>query len=768
MAKVDQILSEGNFVFGRINRIKSKLLLDTGASRSCVSALFLKHLKMEARPLATGDIRKLFTANHSSIKILGTVDLDVNIQGLTIPFTFNVLDKLAYNIILGIDFLSHTKAKIDLENNIASFYDIVASPLEPKSKLNFLRTKMSVILKPNTEVLIPVSINKSYKLKRSLIEPVNSFAKSDLLVARTLIEPQRHMTNCRILNITTKPKFVTKGTIVATISSAAIISEPTLKKNTLPPDDTNLAEKMEILTNLGVPKLSNPELSETEKAIFIELLYKNRDLFAVRFDELPGTNVDIKHEIRLIDNTPIRQRPYRHSPKDNEIIEKQIKEMIAGNIIEKSTSQYASPVLLVAKGGTTEKRLVIDYRKINELTIPVHFPLPILPEILDKLADKQPVLYSQLDLRHGYYQQKMADDSKQYTAFITGSGIYQFNRCAQGLRNSPSFFGRLLHHITSEHHAYLQCYLDDILIYSKSVADHVTQIEAVFKTFREANLRLHPKKCNWAQNNVTFLGHQISKEGIRLDKRKTKILEEFPPPKNVKQLKSFLGLSSWMRGFIRNYSKRTFRLRELLKKESKWCWDDSHVSEFNDIRTALISEPVLMLPRLDDEFHLFTDASTQGIGYILAQTDIVSGKLRPISYGGRALRVNEVNYCISELELLAIITAFREYNCYFAQNKIQIHTDHCALAYVKSLRHGNNGRLLRWSLFLSTFDYTIRYRPGKLNQGPDCLSRIEFDKEETVDDDDEGFLNCLQDCHRPVVGLKLYCGFVKSRPNLAS
>jgi hypothetical protein len=742
---VDEAISNGNFVFGNINHIKSRLLLDTGASKSCISLSFLKRLKLEAKPLNTGDIRRLFTANQTSIEIVGTIDLDVRIQGLLIPFTFNVLNKLAYNAILGIDFLTQTKTKIDLENNVVTFYDIVTSPLEPKTKLNYLRTNLSVIVQPKSEILLPVSINKSYKLKTSMIEPINSFKlKSDLLVARTVIDPQRHSTNCRLLNMTSKKQYVKKGTIIASLCSAQVCSESKLTQKPVSPDNTTLDHKIEVLENLGIPKINNPDLSEDDKTQFIELLYNNRDLFAEKFEDIPGTNVDIKHEIKLTDYTPVRQRPYRHSPRDNEIIEKQVKGMLAGGIIERSRSQYASPCLLVAKGGSSEKRLVIDYRKINELTVPVHFPLPTLPEILDKLADKQPVIFSNFDLRHAYYQSCMAEDSKQYTAFITSSGVYQFNRCAQGLRNSPSFFGHLIYHITVSHQHYLQSYLDDLILYSSSVQNHIEHIQAVLNTFRETNLRLHPKKCFWAQNSVTFLGHCISKDGIRLDRRKTKILENFPPPKNQKQLKSFLGLSSWMRTFINSYSKRTFRLRELLKKDSTWQWDKAHESQFNDIRTALISDPVLMLPRLNDEFHLFTDASTQGIGYILSQTDPSTGRLRPIAYGGRGLRSNEANFCISELELLSIITAFREYNCYFAQNKVNIHTDHCALSYIKNLKHGNNARLLRWSLFLSTFNYTIKYRPGKAMQGPDCLSRLEFEDNTEPADEDE-LLMCLHD-----------------------
>jgi hypothetical protein len=271
---------DGNFVFITANFQKVRALVDTGASRSCISSSLVQKLKLKYNPIKTGDARVLFSVDNSAIKTEGTVDIDLKIQGLVIPFEFTVMRNVTCGLIIGLDLLNACQAKIDLEDKTVTFCDLVALPLETTRQQNFLKLTNALVLPPRSESLIPVTIPRNYVLKTSIVEPVPSLKKKSLLLAKTLILPDRHVTACSVLNLTNQAKFIRKGTVIATISGATPEVESKLSKDPERENDRNdqtILEKIEILNQKGV-EITNPELSEEEKHKFYELLYDNRDL----------------------------------------------------------------------------------------------------------------------------------------------------------------------------------------------------------------------------------------------------------------------------------------------------------------------------------------------------------------------------------------------------------------------------------------------------------------------------------------------------------
>ena len=410
--------------------------------------------------------------------------------------------------------------------------------------------------------------------------------------------------------------------------------------------------------------------------------------------------------------------------------------MLKMGIITESDSPWSAPVLLVKKANG-EQRFCVDYRKLNSITTNVFQNLITMDEILDCMSENQPKIFSSLDMRQGYYQVPMDPASRAKTAFSTPDGQhFEFTRMPFGLKNAPfsfiqmtsSIFKRILF-------KYCLAYLDDVLVFSSTLTDHIAHLDEVFKRLRAANLRLHPKKCKFALPEIRYLGHTLSKDGVSVDQSKVTAVKDYPRPTNLKTVRGFLGLSGYFRRFIKNYAKIANPIHQLLKKSIKFEWTDDCEKAFQTLKTALITAPVLQFPDLNKEFTLVTDASKTAIGYFLTQNDD-NGLAHPIAYAGRAIRKNEANWSVGELELLAILQGCRHFHVYLANRPFKVLCDHISLKYIDSLRL-ETGRLGRWALYLMNYNFTISHYAGNKNQCADALSRREYPPEPPKDIEEE-------------------------------
>ena len=466
----------------------------------------------------------------------------------------------------------------------------------------------------------------------------------------------------------------------------------------------------------------NPQLSEEDQKTLSSFLYSHLDNFAVDNTQLTQTQLT-EHKINTEENTPISRHPYRTSYKERMIIKSQIQEMLANGIISESFSPWASPVVLVGKPDGTF-RFCVDYRNLNSITKRDFYPLPRIDDILDQLGGNK--YFTTLDLISGYWQIGIAEKDREKTAFITQDGLYEFNRMPFGLKCAPATFQRVmdkvLYGLKGNH---CMVYLDDIVIYSKTITEHVQKLGKVFNALRSANLKLKVKKCIFAEEEIKFLGFLINETGFQPDPSKIDSVVNFKRPIKSRDVKSFLGLCSYYRRFIENFSDLTRPIRALIKDDAVFLWSKDCEENFELIKQKLTTAPILVHYQQDQELLVHTDASGYGLGVILSH--LIDGKERVICYGSRVLTPAEEKYSISDKECLGIIFAVTKYRPYLYGRQFTIITDHHALCYLMNISDPS-GRLCRWALRLMEFDFQIRFKNGRIHKNVDCLSRYPSDR----------------------------------------
>ena len=391
-------------------------------------------------------------------------------------------------------------------------------------------------------------------------------------------------------------------------------------------------------------------------------------LFAMNSLDLGRTDL-VKHHIQLNNYTPIKDRYRRIPPHQYEEVRKHLKEMLDIGAIRRSNSPWASPVVLVRKKDGS-LRFCIDLRKLNARTVKDAYSLPRIEDALDSLNGA--CIFTSLDLKSGYWQVELDEESIPLTAFTVGPlGFYECVRMPFGLTNAPATFQRLMESCLGELHLdWCIIYLDDIIIFSKNPDDHITRLEGVFEKLAKAGLKLKPSKCEFFHSSLKYLGHIVSKEGIATDPRKIEAFRNWPRPKTVTDVRSFTGFTNYYRKFIKGYAKIARPLHELTsgdnakRKNHKVDWNIRCNDSFEALKSICSECPVLAYADYTKPFVLHTDASTTGLRVVLYQKQ-EDGKERVIAYASRTLNKSERNYDAHKLEFLAlkwaIIDRFHEY-----------------------------------------------------------------------------------------------------------
>ena len=439
-------------------------------------------------------------------------------------------------------------------------------------------------------------------------------------------------------------------------------------------------------------------------------------------DDLPSglpPKRDVDHRIELVSGSDPPSRPtYRMSPAELNELKKQLDELLMKGFVQPSKSPYGAPVLFVKKkDGST--RMCVDYRALNKITKKNSYPLPRVDELLDRLNGAR--YFSKIDLRSGYHQVRIANEDVEKTAFRTRYGHYEFMVLPFGLTNAPATFMHLMQQVFKPYlDDFVIVFLDDILIYSKTETEHVDHVKKVLKKLREHKLYAKASKCEFFKQSIDFLGYVITKDGITMDAGKVKAITDWPQLKNVRDVRSFLGLAGYYRRFVEGFSKIASPLTELLKKEMPFVWSDEHVKAFETLKKAIVSAPILISPDPTKPYVVTTDASGFATGAMLQQ-DHGQG-LQPIAFMSHKMNKAERNYPVHEQELLAIVQALREWRHYLHGSPFEVVTDHNSLKYFMS-QPTLSARQARWSEKLQEFDMKIVHRPGKLNDAADALSR---------------------------------------------
>ena len=490
--------------------------------------------------------------------------------------------------------------------------------------------------------------------------------------------------------------------------------------------------------DLGGLDLSDEELQRVRM-----LLVKHKDVFSIDENDI-GYCDAVPHQIVTLDDRPVRVPHRRVHPNQWEEVKAHLQKWLKLGVLQESTSCYASPAVLVKKKDNS-LRLCIDYRQLNLKTIKEAFPLPRVDECLEALTGAK--YFSTLDLAHGYYQCAIDARDVPKTAFRVGnSGLYEFTRMPMGLCNAPATFSRLMDHVLgNENFHSLLIYLDDVLVFGKSVDEMLQRLDLVFSKLRAFGLKIKPQKCSLFRQEVKFLGHIVSAERVATDPDKIKAVEEWQEPKSESDLRSFLGLAGYYRRYVPSFAQIAKPLPQCISKATNSKkgtrrkkprdsqlfhekWNRDYSLAFQRLKEQLTSAPVLAYPDFLKPFIVETDASFQGLGAVLSQEHGV------IAYASRGLRLperNDANYSSMKLEILALKWAVTDkFRPYLLGSQFTVYTDNNPLSYIQTSKLGATE--LRWVAQLAQFDFSIKYRSGRTNASADALSRKTWHGEPVV------------------------------------
>jgi hypothetical protein len=403
--------------------------------------------------------------------------------------------------------------------------------------------------------------------------------------------------------------------------------------------------------------------------------------FATVFEdptELPPSR-ECDHTIPLIPGAqPISVKPYRYPPKLKDEIEKQVEEMLHQGVIQKSTSAFASPVLLVKKKDNTW-RFCVDYRYLNALTVKSKYPVPVFDQLMDELTHAK--WFSKLDLKAGYHQIRLQVGEEHKTAFQTHMGHFEFRVMAFGLTGAPNtFLGAMNETLKPILRKCVLVFFDDILVYSPSFEAHVLHLQTVLQLLKDHQWKVKMSKCEFAKNQVAYLGHVITAQGVATDPEKIKVIENWQTPTNAKELRSFLGLAGFYRKFVKNFGVISRPLFNLLKKYALFVWTQDHQTSFDLLKQALVSALVLALPDFTKQFCIYTDACQTGVGAVLMQNG------HPLAFLSRALGPKNQGLSTYEKEYMAILLAVTQWRSYLQFTEFIVYTDHRSLSQLNEQR----------------------------------------------------------------------------------
>uniref|UniRef100_A0A183CNF3 RNA-directed DNA polymerase n=1 Tax=Globodera pallida TaxID=36090 RepID=A0A183CNF3_GLOPA len=417
---------------------------------------------------------------------------------------------------------------------------------------------------------------------------------------------------------------------------------------------------------------------------------------------------------------------YSLTKEEDRILKAWIDENLEKGFIVPSTSEWASPVMFVKRhdidGKPQPPRLCMDYRYLNRWTRKNRYPLPRTDDLIERVKGAK--IFTKLDLKSGYNLVRVAEEDVHKTAFRTKYGLYETKVMPFGLTNAPATFQNMMDaEFRDIKGVYVEIYIDDILIFSKTTKEHPEHVKEVLRRLQRLGLYCSLKKCSFHVPKVDYLGLVISGEVVEMQEEKIAAIRKWPTPKNVTDVQTFLGFANFYRRFIRNYTHIARPLYDLTMKTKLWEWSTEAESAFQGLIREFIKAPILLQPDQDRGFIIECDASDKATGAVLSQYG-PDNKLHPVAFMSKSLSPAERNYDIFDKELLAIIKAFKEWRHLLEGTEIPVLlvTDHKNLEYFMTSKVLTK-RQNRWAVFLSEFNFQIKYRAGGLNGKADALSR---------------------------------------------
>ena len=408
-------------------------------------------------------------------------------------------------------------------------------------------------------------------------------------------------------------------------------------------------------------------------------------------------------------------------------IKRQIDKMLALNLIRPSQGVEKSQVVL-AKKPDGSWRFCIDYRELNLHTESMGWPIPNIPQMLQRIGLRKPKFFAVMDLTMGFFQAPLAEESRKYTTFTTWMGTYEWLRVAMGLKGAPSWFQQQLETkvLGGLIHTICELYIDDLIIYADTYEEYLANLEAVLLRFKQHNITVSPKKCQFLMNEIEYVGYVINTEGIRFSPEKKEKALNFPLPTTTGALKQFTGLAEHFHRHVRNFADLSRPLFKMLdgyskrNRNNKLTWSEKDQQAFRALQTAICDSPTLYFPEPSREIFLETDASDYGIGAYLYQMD-ADGTKYPIAFISKNLTGSQLNWSVPEKEAFGIFYALQKLEHLLRDVHFVLKTDHKNLTYVN---FGNSAKIMRWKLMIQEYDFDIEHVAGEENDIADAFSRL--------------------------------------------
>ena len=708
------------FVDGMLRGVGVKFLVDTGATDTLISSTTYFSIPSQNRPPLNKGVQ-VQQVDGAALQTLGSAWVEIQIGNISESVLVVVAD-IETPGILGMNFLLTTDGTVDLvKRQLCLRGERIQCTLKGERSFCARVVVMEdVRIPPGHEAIIqgePMGSHNKEFIGPGLIEPNVNF-KKEMMVAPSLVNTDKAAWPVRVFNAGVNTRVIKKGVVLGKVMPieetevSLLAATSTTSSSTTIPYSTRVPQHLQDLF-----ERSTVGLTETDRELIAALLVEFQDVFSRSDGDLGRTDQE-PHDIDTKDHAPIRERFRRVPFMQQQEIDSQVKKMLEQGVISPSDSPWASPVVLVQKKDGS-KRFCVDYRKLNEATVKDAYPLPRIDESLEALGGAQ--WFSTLDLASGYWQVGLTERAKKKSAFVVRGGLYEFNVMPFGLCNAPATFERLMERVLSGlQWEILMLYLDDVIVYAGTVKEEIDRLRVVFQRLRGANLKLKPSKCSLFQRSVKYLGHVVSNKGVHTDPDKIAVVAEWPVPVNIEEVRSFVGLASYYRKFVKGFAEIAKPLHQLTGKNVKFAWSPEAEQAFQELKSRLIAAPILAYPMPEGDFVLDTDASQHAMGAVLQQ--VQDGETKVIGYASKTFSKEQRNYCVTRKELCAVITYVKHFRPYLYGRKFTIRTDHGSLVWLTNFKEPE-GQLARWIEVLQQYDYRIIHRPGRNHRNADSLSR---------------------------------------------
>ena len=710
-----------------------EFLIDTGASPNILSSDIYYGIPTDQRPELHPSDKILKVANGEHMRLCGETMLTLAIGGKIFQVPMIIAETGNLRGILGMQFLTENRCIVDVGGGVLEINGekIEMNQLDGPKLCRIVLTE-SLHVDGYQEVMVEghvegVRWDSSEAI--GVVEPCETFAtETGLVIPRAVVQRQGDRVLLTVANVGNDRVDVERGKVMALLHPVDSVEEIGMvdsqegkgqskavgsKGDLIPCSASDLPAHLQGMVE-GISELDSEQFG-----LLCGLLKEYEGIFMTPDGKLGRTGL-VKHQIDTEGARPIKQPTRRLPIRQKHIVEEEIKKMLDNDVIQPSQSPWASPVVLVTKKDGSI-RFCVDYRRLNQVTRKDAYPLPNINDCIDTLSGSK--WFSTLDLASGYWQVLMDEESKPLTAFTTHKGLYEFKVLAFGLTNAPAVFERLMEQVLRGLQ-WEKClvYLDDIIILGSSFDKQLENLRLVFDRIHTANLKLKPKKCNFFRREVAFLGHVVTTEGVACDPEKTKAVSDWEIPQSVTEVRSFLGLASYYRRFIKSFSTIASPLTALTKKGQKFEWSSDCQTAFETLKSRLTEAPILAYPSSNpaDKFILDTDASDSGIGGVLSQ--VQDGVERVVAYASNTLSPSERRYCTTYRELLAVVVFMKKFRHYLMGQKFVVRTDHSSLRWLTNFKE-TEGMVGRWLSAISPFSYTIEHRSGVNHGNADGLSR---------------------------------------------